>query len=231
MTHQYPKPLRIGVLPILLGTLLSLLIAIPSIAQTIQMEIKTNKGSFRVMLYDDTPIHRDRFVDLVQSKSYDGTLFHRVIEMFMVQGGNLMTQGKKGKDVDVSIDTMSLTLPAEIMPQHHFHKRGALCAAREGDDTNPEKRSSGSQFYIVTGDHYTDYDLSQLEVKYQRTFSTEQREAYKSVGGAPWLDGNYTVFGEVVSGIEVVEKIERVSTNTTNRPEKDVVIKSIRIIK
>lgn len=199
-------------------------------AQSVRMEVKTNKGSFRLMLYDDTPLHRDRFVELVKKQAYNGTLFHRVIEMFVVQGGNLMTQNKKGKEVDVSEDTMTFSLPAELMPEKHFHKRGALCAARESDEVNPEKRSSGSQFYIVTGDYYTDHDLDRIEERKQLRFTPEQREAYKTQGGTPSLDGSYTVFGEVISGMEIVERIERVSTNSSNQPDRDVVIKSIVIL-
>lgn len=214
----------------LLGTLLG------SSAQTTgqptissYVEISTSYGKIVVGLYDDTPLHRDNFLQLVHSGSYDGVIFHRVIDRFMIQTGNLNTR-HASTELDVNTDTLSRQIEAEILLPHLFHKRGALCAAREPDEVNPEKRSSGSQFYIVTGTFYTDYDLDVIEKNEGRTFTPEQREAYKMSGGTPYLDGEYTVFGEVVKGIEVVGKIERAKTDTQNRPKKNIFIKQMKQI-
>ncbi|MDY6148397.1 MAG: peptidylprolyl isomerase [Porphyromonas sp.] len=194
-----------------------------------RVEIETTKGKFTVLLYDDTPLHKEQFLKLVREGQYVGTIFHRVINMFMVQGGNL-TARNATKDTNVSVDTLETTIASEFFPDKYFHKRGALAAARIGDEGNPEKKSSGSQFYIVTGTFYTDLDLNQLQEKQNRTFTPEQREAYKTVGGAPWLDGAYTVFGEVVEGMSVIEKIEQVETDSTNRPLKNILIKKTTIL-
>lgn len=198
-------------------------------AQSTQVEVTTSKGKFTVVLYDDTPLHKAQFLQNVAEGRYENTLFHRVIALFMVQGGNFSTRGAT-KETDVSYDTLSITIPAEINEAAHFHKRGALAAARLADEANPERASSGSQFYVVTGRFFTDYDLDQIEEKKGRPFSEAQRKAYKEQGGAPWLDGQYTVFGEVVQGMKVIERIERASTDSQDRPKKDIIIKKIRVV-
>ncbi|MDO4722610.1 peptidylprolyl isomerase [Porphyromonas circumdentaria] len=193
------------------------------------VKVETNKGDFVVALYEGTPQHRDNFVRWVQEKAYERTIFHRVIHRFMIQGGNLMTRDATPQ-MDVSIDTISRMLPAEIDVARFFHKRGALCAAREGDDVNPEKASSSTQFYIVTGTYFTDIDLDEMERNKGLKYTPEQREAYKMYGGTPHLDQDYTVFGEVVQGMEVVEKIQSVKTDPVNRPTKDVIIRRITLV-
>jgi len=184
--------------------------------QTSYFAIETPYGRMVVRLYDETPVHRDNFKKLASTGFYDGTTFHRVIEGFMIQGGD-----PNSKDDDPSNDGVGgpgYTLPAEIKPQF-FHKRGALAAARQGDQVNPERRSSGSQFYIVHGRTFTDEELNQLEERMRAylgdpsfSFSPEAREAYKTIGGAPHLDGQYTIFGEVVEGWEVLDQIARLDT-------------------
>lgn len=196
---------------------------------TYYVKIETNKGDFVVALYDGTPRHRDNFLRLVRNHSYDGTIFHRVIDRFMIQGGNLMTKGATAS-TDVNIDTISTRIDHEIDVARFYHKHGALCAAREGDDVNPTMASSSTQFYIVTGNFFTDLDLDEMEKRMGRKIAPEQRESYKFYGGTPHLDNAYTVFGEVVSGIDVVEEIQYVSTNDQNRPRKDVVVKRMSIV-
>ena len=198
-------------------------------AQSVKVLVETNKGKFTLMLYDDTPLHKEQFLDNVRHKRYNGTLFHRVIDLFMVQGGNLMSRNAP-PGADLSQDTLTVSIPAEIIPQQHIHKKGALAAAREGDETNPQRNSSGSQFYIVTGTYQTDLDLSQYEAKTGYTYTPAQREVYKTQGGTPWLDGSYTVFGEVTDGIKVIDKIQRLSTDDHNRPKRDVIIKRMTIL-
>jgi len=158
------------------------------------VQITTNYGIIKVKLYNETPIHRDNFLKLVKEGKYDGSDFHRIINTFMIQGGEV--NGEAGMK----------TLPAEIVPGK-FHKRGALAAAREDDLVNPEKRSSPTQYYIVQGKTYP-YDLiDKIGERMKYKFSEEQKKAYSTVGGAPHLDGGYTVFGEVMEGMDVVDKI------------------------
>ncbi|WP_329903407.1 peptidylprolyl isomerase [Porphyromonas pogonae] len=195
----------------------------------VKILVETNKGKFTIELYNETPLHKQNFINLVSSHAYDGVIFHRVIKDFMVQGGNLMTKHATAK-TDVTQDTLKRTVPAEIMTDQIFHVRGSLCAAREPDESNPEKASSGSQFYIVTGKYYTAFDLSELEAKKHIKFSDKQKEAYMHEGGTPSLDGGYTVFGRVIDGWNVIDKIQRVETDGIDRPIKDVIIKSMHII-
>lgn len=173
--------------------------------------IHTDMGDIKVMLYDDTPLHRDNFVKLAKEGFYNGAIFHRVIKEFMIQGGG----APAGKE------EVSYRVPAEIKV-NHIHKKGALAAARMGDQINPKKESSGSQFYIVQGVKYTDAQLNQFEAQRGLKFSPEQRKAYTTVGGTPHLDGGYTVFGEVISGIEVVDKIAAVKTAAGDKPLTDI---------
>lgn len=233
-----------------------------------KIKIETPKGDIIVRLYDETPKHRDNILKLAKEGYYDGTLFHRVIKDFMIQGGDPDSKGApKGKHLGAG--GPDYTIEAEINPQL-FHKRGALCAARLGDEVNPNKESSGSQFYIVCGEVYKPAQLKQMEnqmkqnqvtitfndlVTYHKDeimdmrrdraglqdmqdrlmkeaqdickanpvgFSDEQTEAYTTIGGTPFLDGEYTVFGEVEQGLDVVNAINDVDTDNADRPTDDL---------
>ena len=243
------------------------------------VEIKTSLGDIVVSLYNETPKHRDNFIKLVKEGYYDGVLFHRVIKNFMVQTGDGNSKTAK-QDYVLGAGDPGYTIDAEIVYPKFFHKRGALAAARTGDEVNPERRSSGSQFYIVTGEKYTTSQLASMEknlvnMKKNSIFSKlvnerrqeimkmqqqgdslglkelehelvalteaeyskdpavltpEQREAYTTVGGTPHLDGSYTVFGEVVKGMDVVDKIQNVKTGRNDRPVEDVRIISMKVL-
>ena len=234
--------------------------------------IETTLGTIKVKLYNDTPLHRDNFIKLVKEGFYNDLLFHRVIKNFMIQGGDPESKNASaGKQLGVG--GPGYTLPAEIKYPERFHKRGALSAARQGDEVNPEKKSSGSQLYIVWGEVYSDGKLDAIEkqltqMQEQKIFhalaathrseiinlrrnrdqeglyalqeelikqtqkkmkelgpvrlTAEQRQVYKTVGGTPHLDGDYTVFGEVKEGLDVVEKIQQVQTGNADRPVKDI---------
>ena len=173
--------------------------------------IHTDYGDMTGMLYNDTPGHRDNFIKLINEGWFNGSTFHRVINNFMIQGG-----GKEGGTVDVGY-----TIPAEFVPEY-FHKKGALAAARKADQVNPEKRSSGSQFYIVQGKRYGDKELSDLEMRKNCEWTAEQKETYKTVGGVAFLDYDYTVFGEIIDGLDVIDKIAAVQTARGDKPLKDV---------
>jgi cyclophilin family peptidyl-prolyl cis-trans isomerase len=184
----------------------------------------TDSGTIILRLSDSTPLHRDNFIRLVKKGFYDSISFHRVIKSFMIQAGNPLTKRTAGPD------EVGYTIPAEIRPSL-FHKKGVLAAARTPDDVNPEKKSSGSQFYIVQGKVFTPAGLDSVETfRLQgRKLPAEHRQVYQTLGGAPHLDQNYTVFGEVVSGLEVVDKIA--SVKTTGRQGADKPLTDIRIIK
>ncbi|MFC4665855.1 peptidylprolyl isomerase [Falsiporphyromonas endometrii] len=216
---------------IVLATAIILLSFTASLAQQKRsiVEFKTTKGKILIELYNETPIHRDNFLKLVKEHAYDGVLFHRVINQFMVQTGNLETKNAV-KGQDLSEDSSTCKLPAEFRFPTLFHVYGAVAAAREGDEVNPQKESSCSQFYIVTGKFFTDMDLDRVEENYHIKYPKEVREAYKLQGGTPHLDNNYTVFGHVIKGMNVVEKIQSIKTNDQNAPLKPIVIKSARII-
>lgn len=192
--------------------------------------IETSVGKIKVKLYNETPLHRDNFVKLVQEGQYNGLLFHRVIKQFMIQGGDLSSKNAP-MDKPLGEDSLGYTIPAEFVYPKYFHRRGALCAARADDEANPEKTSSGSQFYIVTGKHFTSMELDKKVKEEGYTFTPEQREAYQVQGGAPHLDGKYTVFGEVIKGIKVVDKIQFSTTNENDRPLKNITIKKMTIVK
>lgn len=243
-----------------------------------KVRIKTTTGDITVDLYDDTPRHRDNFIKLAREGFYDGTLFHRVIKDFMIQGG---APDSKGAPYGKRLGTggPGYTIAAEITPEH-FHKRGALAAARLGDEINPGRESSGSQFYIVWGEKYTAGQLRQMErqmemQRMQQAFnnlvsahrkeimdlrrnrdrtglqelqdklaaeaenhvkalgpaiSDSQREAYSTIGGTPHLDGQYTVFGEVTDGLDVVGKIQEAETSAGDRPKEDIAIVSMEVL-
>lgn len=242
------------------------------------VEIKTTLGDIDVKLYDDTPKHRDNFLKLVNDKFYDGVLFHRVIKDFMVQAGDPKSVNADSTAMLGSGDP-GYTIEAEIDYPKHYHKYGALAAARTGDSFNPERRSSGSQFYIVTGDKYTGQHLDEMAHrltmnKRQAYFNElcrkneskirelqasgdkvaldayrdeliketennvkeepmpeELRRDYTTIGGTPHLDGQYTVFGEVVKGMDVVEKIQHAETGRADRPKQDIKIISTKVLK
>jgi peptidylprolyl isomerase/peptidyl-prolyl cis-trans isomerase B (cyclophilin B) len=194
-----------------------------------QVQIVTNMGKIVVKLYNETPQHRDNFIKLVQENQYDSILFHRVIKLYMIQAGEKYAP----------TDTVNLanykapdyTIPAEIVYPRYFHKRGQLCAARTPDNVNPDRASSSTQFYIVTGKHYSENELNKIEIEKNIRFTPEQRQAYKIHGGAPRLDGDYTIFGEVVKGMKTILKIELISTDAYDFPLKEVRIKRMKILK
>lgn len=241
--------------------------------------MRTSLGDITIRLYDDTPKHTANFLKLAKEGYYNGTLFHRVIRDFMIQGGDPDSRNAKPGQ-PLGMGDPSYTVPAEFVYPKYFHKRGALAAARQGDNVNPEKASSGSQFYIVTGKVYTPGQLDQMEVrlKHQQMqqifdslarenrnsimamrrnrdqaglqqlqdslvkqteaiaaknpakFTPEQREAYTTVGGTPHLDGSYTVFGEVIKGMDVVDSIQKVATDGSDRPKEDVKVLEVNVL-
>ncbi len=238
------------------------------------VSIKTEFGEIKVKLYDETPEHKKNFLKLVNEGFYNGLLFHRVINHFMIQGGDPNSRNAKD-NIMLGGGNLGYTIPAEIVPKY-FHKKGALAAARKGDRTNPEKRSSGSQFYIVQGvvfrpgqldtlqltinnrrkdnlfksklrdiqdeikvfkenNDRTGFDIRIAEVREmvdsiyaagsQFSLSDEQKKVYSTIGGYPALDGEYTVFGEVIEGLDVIDSIAAVETNKNNRPLKNITMK------
>ena len=240
-----------------------------------KVELETTFGNIVVELYNETPQHRDNFIKLVNEGYYDGVLFHRVIKDFMIQAGDGNSK-TAGPETSLGDGDPGYTIPAEFVYPKYFHKRGALAAARTGDQVNPERRSSGSQFYIVTGKVYGSDDLKMMaqrmgEMKKQEVFrrlvmenrsrieelqkaqdnagmqelqneliqlteaevfalTDEQIEAYTTIGGTPHLDGQYTVFGEVIKGMDVVDKIQNTQTDN-ERPTNDIKIIKARILK
>jgi cyclophilin family peptidyl-prolyl cis-trans isomerase len=197
------------------------------------VELITGYGSIFIRLSDSTPLHRDNFLKLVKQGFYDSVLFHRVISRFMIQSGD--PESKRARPgVPLGNGGPGYNIPAEIRTSL-FHKKGALAAARQGDDLNPRKESGGSQFYIVQGITFTDANLDQLETRLRgRKIPPEQREVYKTIGGTPHLDQNYTVFGEVVEGLDAVDKIAAVETSKgmdSDRPLQDVRIIKAKLVK
>lgn len=189
-------------------------------------EIETSFGIMKVKLYDDTPKHRDNFIKLANEGFYDGTLFHRVIKGFMIQGGDPDSKGAPAGKM-LGQGGPGYTIDAEIGRPHIY---GALSAARLSDAQNPEKKSSGSQFYIVQGKKQTIIDVKSQGGFKNITYPEETIKLYTELGGTPFLDMEYTVFGEVVEGLEIIDKIADVSTNPQNRPTEDLAMK-VRIIK
>ena len=185
------------------------------------VKITTNKGEVIIRLYNETPLHRDNFLKLTKEKYFDGTLFHRVIRAFMIQGGDPNSRDAKPEE-SLGNGGPKYTIPAEFN-DNLFHKKGVLAAAREGDSSNPLKASSGSQFYIVQGKIWNDSTLNAVETNRMKFKIPEwQRQIYKTIGGTPHLDRNYTVFGEVVSGLEMVDNIAAEPTGKGDRPKEDV---------
>ena len=176
--------------------------------------IDTDMGKIKVKLFNDTPLHRDNFIKNVKEHRYDGLLFHRVIKQFMIQGGDI---NSKDAPLDAHLGDGDLDYTM-------------LCAARTPDEENPEKASSATQFYIVTGKFFTEMELDKMTKEKGIEFTPEQKEAYMLEGGTPHLDGNYTVFGEVIQGMKVVDKIQFVETNAEDRPTKNIKIKSMKLI-
>ena len=245
-----------------------------------RLKIKTTEGDIIIRLYDETPKHRDNFLKLAKEGCFDGTLFHRVIKDFMIQGGDPDSKNApKGKMLGTG--GPDYTIPAEFVYPQYFHKRGALSAARTGDEVNPEKESSGSQFYIVWGKTFKPAELKQMEhqmamqqeqqvfnqltrehheeimnlrrnrdrvglqelqdklIEQTKTtckqqgkpsFTEEQIEVYTNVGGTPFLDNQYTVFGEVEEGLDIVERIQNCNTDRNDRPTEDVKIETVALL-
>jgi cyclophilin family peptidyl-prolyl cis-trans isomerase len=181
------------------------------------VEITTDMGTMKVKLYNETPLHRDNFVKLASEGFYNGLLFHRVISGFMIQGGDPNSK-TAAPDAMLGSGDVGYKVPAEIK-DNLYHKKGTLCAAR---DNNPEKASSGCQFYIVQGKPMTAAELDQYEARIGYKFTPQQRKDYTTIGGTPFLDRNYTVFGEVIEGMDVIDKIAAVKTKPGDRPEADV---------
>lgn len=190
--------------------------------------ISTSLGNMTIILYDETPIHRDNFIKLVEEGYYNGTLFHRVIKDFMVQGGDPDSKNAP-PDKPLGMGGPDYTLTAEFHPEF-FHKKGALAAARQGDQSNPERRSSGSQFYIVQGKKITQAELNSISSRGGVFYTPEQIKIYEEIGGTPFLDQQYTVFGEVIEGLDVIDKIANVQIGSGNRPESDLKM-TIKLIK
>jgi len=193
------------------------------------IKISTDYGDIFIRLYNDTPEHRDNFLKLAENGFYNNQLFHRIIKDFMIQGGDPHSiDAAKGQRLGTG--GPGYTIPAEFR-DNHFHKKGVLAAARQGDQINPEKASSGSQFYIVQGKVFTVDELMVMEQRrIHRPFTQEEIEAYTNIGGTPHLDGSYTVFGEVVKGMDILDKIASVATDAYDRPLEDIVY-TISVIK
>jgi cyclophilin family peptidyl-prolyl cis-trans isomerase len=193
--------------------------------------IETTKGTIHCILFDETPLHKANFIKLAEEGFYNGTLFHRVIHEFMIQGGDpLSKNAEKGEALGAGGGELA-NIPYEFVPEH-VHIKGAIAAARTN---NPERSSSGCQFYIVTGKKYSAEQIKHMEIsaaskqegRERFAYSEEQKDAYIQLGGTPFLDNNYTVYGQVIKGIEVAEDIEKVSTGRGDRPVDDVSLEVI----
>jgi peptidyl-prolyl cis-trans isomerase B (cyclophilin B) len=187
------------------------------------VKIETDSGMMIAKLYSQTPLHRDNFVKHVKERFYDGLLFHRVIKDFIIQGGDPLSRNAR-PGVQLGEGGVKNTIPAEI-DSSFFHKKGALAAAREADDVNPDRASSGSQFYIVEGKTYTDAELNKIEEHFNIKIPESRREVYRTVGGSPFLDMSYTIFGQVIYGLDVIDKIASAATDENDRPLKDIKMK------
>lgn len=207
--------------------------------QRAEVTLQTTKGKIVLTLYNQTPLHRDNFLQKVREGYYDGVLFHRIIETFMIQAGDSASRSVSAADYFPSEKDDTTRIPAELHFPELFHRRGVLAAAREGDDVNPERASSNSQFYIVWGKYFGPKEMREMQEKVNEredstrrvTFPKEIIDAYEIDGGTPHLDGNYTVFGEVIKGLDVVGNIQAVKTDSLDRPIKDVRIKKAFVSK
>ena len=207
-------------------------------AQTTTAEVllETTAGNIRIALYDETPLHRDNFLKLTKEHEYDSLLFHRVIKDFMIQGGDIKSRhAQPGQRLGSG--SYDYTVEAEFRLPGIFHRRGAVAMAREGDRTNPERRSSSTQFYIVWGRKYSEAQLDRIQERLDATtqgavkLTPEMKEVYKTVGGTPHLDGQYTVFGEVMEGMDVLERIQQSQTDPNDRPLEDIRILKATVTK
>jgi peptidyl-prolyl cis-trans isomerase B (cyclophilin B) len=199
------------------------------VSEEVVVLLETTMGNIKLKLYNETARHRDNFVKLVESGYYDGLLFHRVINNFMIQGGD---PDSKNAEAGVLLGEggPDYTIPSEIYPQF-MHKKGSLAAAREADPINPTRASSGSQFYIVQGQAYTDEAMEKMISEKGIQLNARQRQVYATTGGTPWLDNKYTIFGETIEGFDVIDKIAIVKTDENDRPEEDVKIIKATILK
>ena len=202
------------------------IVSINAFAQKNKVKIETEYGNIIVMLYDSTPQNTQNMVKLAKEHVYDSTLFHRVIPEFMIQGGDPDSKNAKPGQM-LGEGGLKYTVPAEIN-NVYYHKKGALGVAR---DNTPDKSGSPTQFYLVVGRKFNDADLDNLTKRTGRVFTPEQREVYKTIGGTPHLDGNYTVFGEVIEGQDIVDKIALEPRDKHDRPNKDIRILSLKVMK
>ena len=200
-----------------------------------EVEFQTTEGNIRIALFNETPQHRDNFMKLARMEFYDSLLFHRVIKDFMIQGGDLHSKhAAPGKMLGEG--ELDYTIEPEFRLPQIYHRRGVIASARESDRVNPERRSGAAQFYIVWGKVYDDKRLAKVQERLdsatngQVKLTPEMIETYKTVGGTPHLDGQYTVFGEVTQGLDVVERIMQVETDKNDRPLNDVRILKLKII-
>lgn len=191
--------------------------------------ISTDMGDMKVKLYNETPQHRDNFLKLAREGFFNDLLFHRVIKNFMIQGGDPDSKNAPANKM-LGAGGPGYTVPAEFVFPKYYHKKGALSAARQGDQVNPQKASSGSQFYIVQGNIVPDNQLSGMQQQLRLQFTDEQKQTYATLGGTPFLDNQYTVFGEVFEGLDVIDKIAAVQTQPGDRPTKDVKMK-VKVLK
>jgi len=204
--------------------------------KTAEVLFETTAGNIRIALYDETPIHRDNFLKLTKMHVYDSLLFHRVIKDFMIQSGDINSKHAKPGEA-LGTGDFDYTLAPEFRLPKLFHRRGAVAMAREGNDVNPEMRSSAAQFYIVWGRIQSSTSLAKAEERLDAAtdgsveLTKEMKEVYKTEGGTPHLDDQYTVFGEVVEGMEVVDMIQQTKTDRRNRPVEDIRILKATVIK
>jgi peptidyl-prolyl cis-trans isomerase B (cyclophilin B) len=191
------------------------------------VEMETNKGTFTLEVYNDVPKHAENFLKLANEGFYDSLLFHRIIPSFMIQGGD--PESKNAVDGQMlGNGDVGYKVPAEFMLPKYYHKKGALAAAR---DNNPEKASSGCQFYIVVGKTFTDAELDQMEARIGQKYSEQARKDYKTIGGTPHLDAGYTVYGQIVKGQDVVDAISSMPRNTSDRPAENIRILNVKVKK
>jgi cyclophilin family peptidyl-prolyl cis-trans isomerase len=187
------------------------------------VKIETDSGTMIARLSIKTPLTTENFIKLVKEHFYDGLLFHRVIKAFMIQGGDPDSKNAKPSQ-ELGNGGLKYTVPAEF-DTSLFHKKGALAMARESDDVNPKKASSSTQFYIVEGRTFTNPEMDNIEEKFKIKIPENHREIYRTIGGAPFLDMNYTVFGQVISGLDVIDKIASAPRDQNNRPLNDIKMK------